>query len=76
MSFIPMGMFLAGGAVLGFTTWLLDGILDEFISSGISETGDVYSFIMFIWTGVIVAYVVFGGLWAIRKYNEKEYGGL
>jgi len=75
MSFVPIATFLAGGGVLGFVGWLLNGVLDEFIVAGVSESGDVYNFVMWIWTAVFICYWVFGGLWAIRKYNEKEYMG-
>lgn len=76
MSFIPVASFLAGGMILGFVGWLLNGILDEFVAVNIHETGDIYSFITIIWTVVFVIYWVFGGLWMIRRYNEKEYGGM
>jgi len=75
MSFIPIAGYLAGGGILGFVGWLLNGIMDEFIDANITETGTVYTFVMYIWTAVFIVYWVFGGLWAIRKYNEKEYMG-
>jgi len=75
MSFIPVAMYFAGGAVLGLTGWLLNGVLDEFVSAGVSQTGTVYDFVFYVWTAVFVIYWVFGGIWVVRKYNEREYMG-
>lgn len=62
-----------GLGVFGFIYWLLDGIMDDFVAAGIHETGSTYTLLMFIWTAAIVIYVIFGGWWVIRKYNEEEY---
>jgi len=78
LSFIPVLQYLGGMGVLGFIGWILNGVLDSFIAVGIHETGNVYSFLMYLWTAVFIVYLVFGGWWMVRKYNESEYssGGL
>jgi len=73
LSFIPVLQYLGGAAVLGFIGWVLDGILNTLIDVGIHETGDVYDFLMYLWTAVFIVYLVFGGWWMVRKYNEIEY---
>ena len=79
MSFIPVLQYIGGAAVLGFIGWVLDGILEDFIAIGIHETGDAWNILMYLWTAVFIIYMVFGGWWMVRKYNELEYrdsGGL
>ena len=78
MSFIPVLQYGAGAAILGFTGWILSGILDDIIAVGVHETGTVFSFFNYLWTGIFIVYLVFGGWWLVRKYNENEYntGGL
>jgi len=78
MSFIPIASYLAGGGVLGFVGWLLIGIKDDFIALGIHESGTLINFLLYVFTAVFIVYWVFGGMWAVRKYNESEYnrGGL
>lgn len=73
MSFIPVMGYLMGLGVFGFTYWLMDGILDDFISVGVHETGNVWSFLQYGWWGLLVVYLIFGGIWVIKKYNENEY---
>ena len=73
MSFLPVIMYLTGLAVFGFIYWLMDGILKIMESTGIHRTGNTYDFLLYIWLGIIVLYVLFGGIWLIRKYNELQY---
>ena len=74
-SFIPVMMYLTGLAVFGFIYWLLDGIEKIFVGTGLAVTGDTYDILMYLWLGIIVVYVLFGGIWVIRSYNEREQGG-
>ena len=78
MSFIPVLQYGIGIGFFGFIYWLLDAIMDEFVSLGIHENGDIYTLLMYMWTGVLLIYLIFGGWWVIRKYNENEYmqGGM
>lgn len=56
----------------------MNGIMDDFIAVGIHETGTLYSLLTYMWAGVLLIYLIFGGIWVVRKYNELEYrqGGL
>ena len=72
-TFIPVLQYLLGIGVFGFIYWLLNGILTIIIAENIHETGTIYDFTTYIWAGLIIIYLIFGGIWVIRKYNEKEY---
>ena len=39
------------------------------------EEGLRLDLLLYIWTGAIIIYLIFGGYWVIRKYNEREYRG-
>ena len=73
MSFIPVAMYAGGLAVFGFSYYLLDNILTELKNIGVHETGTVWDFLIYIWAGIVIVYVVFGGWWVVRKYNEANY---
>ena len=71
MSALPVVAYLGGIGVFGFVYWLLDGIRPYFMS--LSVQGDTYLFLCMVWGGSIIVYLLFGGLWMVRKYNEKLY---
>lgn len=73
MSFIPVFEYLIGIGVFGFAYWLLNGILDTLIGTNISETGTTYTILFYIWAGAIIVYLIFGGWWMIRRYDESQY---
>ena len=73
MSFIPVLEYLAGLPVFGFFYWLMDNILTEIAGVGVHQTGNVYDLLFYLWVGILFIYLIFGGWWLIRKYNEKEY---
>ena len=75
MSAIPVLQYSIGIGVFGFVYWLLDGILDTMKATGVSETGSVYDIMIFLWLAILVIYLIFGGIWVVRKYNEAEYRG-
>ncbi len=77
MSFIPVVYYLTGLAVFGFLTWLLDGIAVIFRDMNIADTTTYgsYDILWYIWYGIVVVYLIFGGLWLVRKYNEREMQG-
>ena len=74
-TFIPVMQFFIGLGVFGFMYWLLNGILNIIIDESIHETGTIWDFMTYIWAGLVVIYLLFGGIWMIRKYNEEEYTG-
>ena len=73
MSFVPVMGYLMGLGVFGFTYWLMDGILDDFIAVGVHETGNIWDFLQYGWVGLLIIYIIFGGIWVIKKYNENQY---
>lgn len=73
MSAGPVIAYAVGIGVFGFAYWLLDGVLSLFIDVAYHQTGDVYNFLMYVWLGSLVVYLIFGGIWVARKYNELEY---
>ena len=79
MSFIPVAMYLGGIGVFGFSYYLLNSVFDEIVALGLHETGTIWSFLDYIWVGILLIYLIFGGWWVVRKYNEAQYqqgGGL
>ena len=78
MSFIPVLQYGAGIVVFCFVYWIANGILEKFVGANVHVAGNVFFFFNYLWIGVLVVYIVFGGWWLIRKYNESEYsrGGM
>jgi len=75
MSFIPVLEYLTGLGFFGFIYWLMNGILNIMKNAGVSITGDVYFFLSMLWMAIIFIYLLFGGIWLVRKYTEIEYTG-
>ena len=76
MNVIPVLKYLFGLAVFGFLYWILDGILTLFIAEGVHTSGTTWNIMHMFWTGSLIIYMIFGGWWVIRTYNEKTiYGG-
>ena len=71
MSAIYVLEYILGLGVFGFMYWLLDSIQHDI--SVASTKGDVFNFLGYAWTGLIIVYLIFGGIWLVRKYNEREY---
>ena len=65
--------YIIGIGVMGFAGWLLNGILEAFTNAGVHETGSIWNLLNYIWIGGFVIYLIFGGIWLVRKYNEAEY---
>jgi len=74
-SFIPVAQYIIGLGVFGFMWWLTNGILSSFIGAGVHETGDLFDLLRYLWVGIIIIYLVFGGWWLVRKYDEIQYKG-
>ena len=77
MSFLPVMEYLAGLAVFGFVYWIIDDILSEILNVGypLMVSGQVYNLYSYLWVGIILLYLIFGGWWLVRKFNEKQYQG-
>ena len=71
MSAVPAIAYLIGLGFFGFMYWIFDGIQELF--RGLSKTGNVYDIMLYAWTGIILVYIIFGGWWVVRKYNEDQY---
>ena len=71
-------MYGIGAGVLGFIGWILGGVKDIIIDEGIHTTGNLFDLMQYIWTAMFIIYLVFGGWWMVRKYNEDQYmtGGM
>jgi hypothetical protein len=75
LSFIPVVQYITGLGVFGFVWWLTNGILEEFIAVGVHESGNIWDLLQYLWVGIVVIYLIFGGWWLVRKYDEREYIG-
>jgi len=73
MSALPVIEYLGGLCFFGLIYWLLDGIRVEIQT--VSETGNVYDLAIWVWAGIVILYLIFGGIWVVRKYTEFEYRG-
>jgi hypothetical protein len=73
MSAIHVIEYLIGICFFGLTYWLLDGIQVEIQTA--SETGNLYDFMLYVWIGCIIIYLIFGGIWVVRRYNEPNMPG-
>jgi len=71
MSAIPAIMYVSGIATMGFIWWLLNGIKGYFES--LSETTTVVTWLNYVWVGILLLYLIFGGIWLTRTYSEKRY---
>jgi len=74
-SFIPVAQYIIGLGVFGFLWWLCDGILDSVFAAGVHTTGNLFDLLNYLWVGIIIIYLIFGGWWLIRKYDEIQYRG-
>ena len=76
MNVFPVIKYLLGLGVFGFFYWLLDGILSMFIEVGEHTVGTTFNIMHALWTGALLIYLIFGGWYTLRKYNERNpYGG-
>jgi len=71
-------MYFIGLAVFGFIYWLLDGILDIFIATNVADTTtfNCYDILLYVWAGIVVVYLLFGGIWLIRSFQKQSYDSM
>lgn len=69
MSFVYVMEYLMGLGLFGLGYWLMDGIKIELES--VSEATDIFTLANYVWTGIIILYVIFGGIWVARRYSER-----
>ena len=77
MSFTNVILYLIGLVVFGFVYWLLDGITDIIVAANIANTTDFtsYDLILYVWAGIVVVYLIFGGIWMIRSFQRGSMYG-
>lgn len=73
MSFIPVISYIAGIFVFGFLYWILDSIQEAMQTY--SSTGGVFDLMVYFWAGSLIVYLIFGGWYVVRLYNERNYYG-
>ena len=73
MSALPIIAFISGLFTMGFLFWLLDDIVQLFAT--VATQGDVYNLMLFLWSASLIVYLVFGGWYTIRLYDESKYPG-
>lgn len=71
-------MYFAGLVVFGFVYWLMDGILNVLKPLNLADTTTYtsYDLLLFFWYGIVVVYLLFGGIWLIRSFQKQSYGGM
>lgn len=65
--------YIFGIPIVGFTAYIMQGIITNIITAGVHETGIVYQFLNYLWPGALILYLIFAGIWVVRKYNEEQY---
>ena len=68
-------MYFIGLAVFGFLYWLLDGILTIFIDTGVADTTTFtpWELMIYVWAGIVIVYLLFGGIWLVRSFQKATY---
>ena len=75
MSFIPVMEYIVSYIAFGITYWLLFGIMGMFIDSGVHYPGDTYNLLHYYWEGVVLVFIVFTGIYVVRKYQKFDRTG-
>lgn len=67
-------LYLVGIVVFGFIYWLLNGMLDMIKAANVADTTTFtsYDILLYVWAGIVIVYVLFGGLWLIRSFRSQE----
>jgi len=67
-------LYLIAFPVFGFIYWLLDNIMNVMEATNIADTTSftVWDFLMFVWYGIVVVYVIFGGIWLVKSFSSQE----
>lgn len=73
MSFLPVLEYGAGIFAFGFVYWIMQGVIDSIYGTGMTTGSGVQMLLGYFWMGILIIYLIFGGIWMIRKYNESEY---
>lgn len=76
-NFTNVLLYIIGIVVFGFLYWLLNGMLDIIKATGVADTSTftVYPFLLYVWSGIVIVYLVFGGIWLVRCFEKTTTGG-
>ena len=68
-------LYLIGIVIFGLIYWLLNGMLDMIKATNVADTTTFtsYDLMLYVWAGIVIVYVIFGGLWLIRSFQAREY---
>ena len=71
-------LYLIGLVMFGILYWLLDGILSIIIATNVADTTTYacWTFMYYIWHGIVIVYTIFGGIWLVRSFKASSTGGL
>lgn len=72
MSFTYVVMYFIGLAIFGVLYWILNGITDILKAANIADitTFTPYDLLMYVWGGIVVVYLIFGGVWMVRSFQK------
>lgn len=73
MSALPAILYVGGLFTFGFTWWIMNGVKE--VVDTISIKGTTLDLLNYAWLGIIIIYLLFGGIWLVRTYSEKQYTG-
>ena len=68
-------LYIIGIIVFGIIAWLLNGMMDMFIAANIADTTtfNCWALLRYVWAGLPIVYILFGGIWLIRSFQSREY---
>jgi len=75
MSAGPVIGYVFGIGIFAAAGWFLNGIKDAILGVGLHQNNDVLVFFQYVWTATFILFLIFGGIYVIRQYNEKSYTG-
>jgi len=70
-SALPILAYIAGLVCFGVVYWFMNGLHIDL--RFVSLQGTPFTFIEFMWTAIVVVYVIFGAIWLIKQYTKKKY---
>jgi hypothetical protein len=76
-SFTNILLYFIGLAMFGFLYWLIDGITSILVATNIQNTTyfTPWNLLMYVWAGIVIVYLVFGGVWLVRSFQRNSMEG-
>ena len=75
MSAAPMLGYIIGIGIFSGVGWFLKGIMETFLDTGVYQTNSVLTFFQYLWAAVFIIFLIGGGIYVIRQYNEMQNAG-